>query len=221
MILKLSHHLSVTTPVPPGVPPVTLQHHYSMDRGDISNLFVLNFSNHCGTHIDAPRHFVRTGLRIGQFDLADFIFEHPLCLDLPLGDGELLRPAHFEPHVASIKQCDLLLLRTGFTRVRADDPSRYRDFSPGMSIEGANYIAARFPALRAVGLDTISLAAMQHLDEGIEAHRILLGGEGRRFLIIEDMHLDHDLNHLDRVIALPILIDDIDSAPCTVMGFAN
>jgi kynurenine formamidase len=70
-------------------------------------------------------------------------------------------------------------------------------------------------------MDTISLACMQHLEEGLEAHRILLRGDGRRFLIIEDMNLDFDLSHLRRVFALPLFIEGVDSSPCTVMGVTD
>jgi kynurenine formamidase len=132
-----------------------------------------------------------------------------------------LRPAHFEQHFAAISECDLLLLRTGYTRMRRADPARYSTFAPGMSVEGAQYIAQNFPKLRALGLDTVSLACMQHLEEGLEAHRVLLGGEGRRFLIIEDMNLDYDPSALQRVFALPLFIDGVDSAPCTVMGITH
>ena len=90
-----------------------------------------------------------------------------------------------------------------------------------MSVEGAHYVAGKFPKLRALGLDTVSLACMQHLEEGLEAHRVLLGGKGRRFLIIEDMDLDHDLSQLKRVFALPLFIDGVDSAPCTVMAITH
>lgn len=192
--------------------------HSSLERGDASNLFVLHFSNHTGTHIDAPWHFVASGLRISDFAIEEFVFIRPLCLDVPLGDGQMLESAHLRPHASRIADCDLLLLRTGYTRVRRTDPQRYALYSPGMSAEGASYVAEKFPCLRALGLDTVSLAAMQHLEEGLEAHRILLRGEARRFLIIEDMNLDWDLTQLRHVMALPLFLEGLDSAPCTVVG---
>ncbi len=218
MYVELSHRLSVNTPLPIGVPPVNITQHSSIDRGDGSNLFVLHFSNHTGTHIDAPWHFVPSGLRITDFALEEFVFNRPLCLDVPLGGGQMFEAKHLWPHAGRIGECDLLLLRTGYTRMRRSDPERYALFSPGMSAEGAGYLAENFPQLKALGLDTISLAAMQHLEEGLEAHRILLRGERRRFLIIEDMNLDGDLSHLRQVMAVPLFVEGVDSAPCTVMG---
>jgi len=221
MYLELSYRLSRDTPLAPGVPPLELRQRSSIEGGDASNLFVLEFSNHAGTHIDAPWHFVASGLRLADFRLEEFIFERPLCLDLALSDGQMFEAAHFQPHAERVRRCDLLLLRTGYSRVRRSDPERYRWRSPGMSLEGARYLAKSFPNLRALGLDTISLACMQHLEDGLEAHRILLGGEGRRFLIIEDMNLDFDLSRLRQVVALPLFIEGVDSAPCTVMGISD
>jgi kynurenine formamidase len=192
-----------------------------MERGDVSNLFVLTLSNHSGTHMDAPWHFIVSGLRICDFHLEEFVFERPLCIDVPLGDGQLLQPDHFQPHAENISAADLLLVRTGYTRVRHEAPERYRLLSPGMSTAGAMYLADSFPGLRALGLDTISLASMQHLEEGLEAHRVLFRGDGRRFLVIEDMNLDLDLSRLNRVIALPLFIEGVDSSLCTVMGITD
>jgi arylformamidase len=216
--LELSHRLSANTPLPLGVPPLEFHHHYNMERGDVSNLFVLHFSNHTGTHIDAPWHFVASGLRINDFRLEEFIFERPACIDLSLDDGGLVEVGHLAPHTSLIHQSDLLLLRTGYSRVRRKDSQRYAMQSPGVSSAAADHLVQNFPELRAIGLDTVSLACMQHLEDGLEAHRILLRGEGRRFLIIEDMNLDWDISHLQRVIALPLFIEGIDSSPCTVMG---
>ena len=187
--LELSHRLSSRTPLPPGVPPYEFHHHASMKRGDVSNLFMLHFSNHTGTHIDAPWHFVDSGIPISDFRLDEFVFERPACIDLAFQDGELIEIAHFAAHAELIRQADLLLIRTGYSKVRKEDPERYTWQSPGVSTRAATYLVENFPQLLAIGLDTVSLACMQHLDDGLEAHRILLRGDGRRFLIIEDMNL--------------------------------
>jgi kynurenine formamidase len=189
-----------------------------MQRGDQSNVMGMTLLGHVGTHVDAPRHFAPDGLTLTDFAAEEFVFEHPLCIDLPLGDAGLVSRNHLEPHAVGLAQSDLLLLRTGFSAVRSTDPHRYATLSPGFSVSAARFLVERFPALRAVGLDTISLACMAHLEEGVEAHRVLLGGEERRFLIIEDMDLSHHLRGLRRVIALPLMVAGADGAPCTVIG---
>jgi len=44
-------------------------------------------------------------------------------------------------------------------------------------------------------------------------------GEGNPILLIEDMNLSTELNHLAEVWVAPLQIEEIDSAPCTVVGF--
>ena len=52
----------------------------------------------------------------------------------------------------------------------------------------------------------------------MEAHKVLLGGKGRRFLIVEDADLSDDLSDIQQVILMPWLIEGIDSAPCSLIG---
>ena len=49
-------------------------------------------------------------------------------------------------------------------------------------------------------------------------HHELLGGQSRRFLIIEDMNLEHDLTGLREVRVSPWLVREMDSGPCSVVG---
>ena len=50
------------------------------------------------------------------------------------------------------------------------------------------------------------------------AHNELLAGDGRRFLIIEEMNLDQDLNALIEVRVNPWLVQGMDSGPCSIIG---
>ena len=45
----------------------------SMERGDLYNLTNFSMCAHNGTHVDAPRHFIRDGKGIGQMPLHKFI----------------------------------------------------------------------------------------------------------------------------------------------------
>lgn len=109
----------------------------------------------------------------------------------------------------------------GSVQPEKEEPARARTSGQDRPCEGARYLAKNFPHLRSLGLDTVSLASMQHPEEALEAHRILLRGEGRGFLIIEDMNLDGALSRLRSVIALPLFIEEVDSSPCAVMGICD
>jgi kynurenine formamidase len=67
-------------------------------------------------------------------------------------------------------------------------------------------------------MDVPSLACIAELDRTMAAHNVLLGGQGRRFLVIEDMKLDEDLSTLEEVILAPWWIRGLDGGPCLVIG---
>jgi hypothetical protein len=70
-------------------------------------------------------------------------------------------------------------------------------------------------------MDTISFACIAHLEEGMEAHRVLLSPPGSRFLLLEDMNLNFDLSPLRELWIMPWLVEGIDSAPCTIVGLLD
>ncbi len=67
-------------------------------------------------------------------------------------------------------------------------------------------------------MDTISFACIAHLQEGMEAHRVLLCSPDSRFLLVEDLKLDYDLSNLKTLELHPWFIAGVDSAPCTAVG---
>lgn len=215
--INLTYVLSETSPLPPGTPQMTRDVHSSIERGDCSNVANIFLCNHSGTHMDAPLHFARGGLALTGFDINEFYFIRPALVDIPLGDSELVLSEHLLPFEQKIRNADILLIRTGFGKYRAADPERYRLDGPGLSEEASIYLAREFPSLRCVGMDTISIVAMRNIDDGIKAHKALLT-DLRRFMIIEDLNLDHDLSGITELIALPLLIDGIDGCPCTVIA---
>lgn len=76
-------------------------------------------------------------------------------------------------------------------------------------------------SIRAVGIDWISASSFIHRKEGRAAHRAFLNpeGEGDPVLLVEDMNLFADLTRMSRVLVAPLIVEGIDSAPCTVVGY--
>jgi kynurenine formamidase len=212
MNVLLSYPFAETTPFPNGGLPVRITAHTRIARGANSDTSVVSFWNHSGTHVDGPAHMVKGATPLCSFGIDRFIFERPVLVDVPKRDSELVMPADLKA-----AGCDLLLLRTGFGRYR--DKERYRTKSPGLSAAVAEFIVENFPSLKALGIDSISMAAPDHLDEGIEAHKILFRNRGRDpILLIEDLDLRSLANPIKKVYALPLLVEGLDSAPCTVVA---
>jgi arylformamidase len=216
--IRLSHILSLDTPAYGGGEGLSLEKVRDMEKGDSCNASHLSFSNHLGTHVDAPCHFIADGKSIDKYDPQDWVFQNPVLLDVPVTAGEILGIGHFESILPQGVDSDILLIRTGFEDFRGQ--KSYWELSPAFAPELANYFRKRLPSLVAIGLDTISISSLLHRDMGREAHRIFLG-QGLR--IFEDMSFKaiQQNTKLTTVIAAPLLIDNIEGSPCTVFGSVN
>ena len=213
----LSFPLSTSTPTPPAIPAIELHPFMSLDE-DGANVTMIKFASHTGTHLDVPMHVVADGYSLSEFGAPDFIFSLPFVIDLPLGDAVVVQPTDLEPFVDSGRNADMLIFRFGYGDIRKTDAKRYTTKSPGFGVESAQYIRDHFPRLRAIGMDVPSLACIEYLDETMAAHNILLEGDSRRFIVVEDMNLDMDLSGLSQVIVSPLQVEDIDGCPCTVFA---
>lgn len=216
----LNYPLSPDTPSPPAIPSMHQEPFLTIDR-DGANVTMLQFTSHSGTHLDTPYHVIPTGLNLTQLTPADFVFTTPIIFDLPLEDCVVVQPEHLAPFVEAGQGADLLLFRFGYASVRRSDPERFSTKCPGFGIESARFLRENFPHMRGLGMDVPSLSCIEYLDETMEAHHVLLGGEDRSFIVIEDMNLDQDLAALTTIVVAPLMVDHIDGAPCTVIGMLD
>lgn len=216
-LIWLSYPLAIDGPRPPAIPAPRLEDLYTVDK-DGASVQTLTVASHTGTHLDTPCHVVEGGVQITEFAPEELVFIKPAVIELSLGDGQVVQPQHLEPHATALAEADLALFRFGYGRVRRSDPARFSTQCPGFGVESTRWIRMRCPALRAMGMDVPSLATIAHLDDTMRAHNALLEGAGRRFLVIEEMNLDHDLGSLCEVRVNPWLVKGMDSGPCTVVA---
>jgi len=214
----LGYPLHKDAPNPPAIPPIELTPFLSLEKGDGANVTLIKAASHTGTHIDVPSHVAANGLTVSDFRAEDFIFTHPVVIDLHLNDCQVVQPDDLARFMPEAKDADLLLYRFGYGEIRKSDPARYSAKCPGFGVASAQYLLEQLPNLRALGMDVPSLACIEHLDECMPAHNVLLEGDGRRFLVIEDMKLDVELERLAEVIVAPWWIKGLDGGPCMVFG---
>ncbi len=215
--IYLSFPLRPDAPSPPAIPTIELEPFLTLEE-DGANVTKMTLTSHTGTHLDTPHHVIEDGLTLTGFEPKDFVFSRPGVIELGMGEGEIVQPEQLEPHVELNLEADFLLFQFGYAEVRREDKERFSVKSPGFGVDSARYLRQSFPALRGMGMDVPSLSCIERLDETMPAHHELLGGEERRFIVVEDMDLDHDLAKLKRVIVAPLLVDDIDGGPVTVFG---
>lgn len=224
MVRLLSHPLSAATPTYPGTPGLTIEPASRIERGDVANWIVVTTQNHIATHVDGPWHFNPHGKRITELAPAEFAFSRPVVVDIPKGDDGIVTGADLAAHATEIDGADLLLVRTGFgAAVRAADPARYSAHSPGFDSTAGRFLVDHHPSLRAIAIDFLSCACPAYAEEGQEFHRICLGrrASDRYILLIEDARIDADLEAADLgfVVMAPLLIEDQDGGPVTMLAF--
>ncbi|MDW8063043.1 MAG: cyclase family protein [Candidatus Caldarchaeum sp.] len=215
MWIFLSHRLSVKTPVYDDGPRLEISPYKQISRGDSSNSFFIKMLNHIGTHVDAPNHFDPDGRKISSFTADELSFSKPLLIEVAKKSEELITADDLRPFHPRIAESDILLLKTGFQVYRETDPLTYVKKGPCLSPDAAEYLR-NFPLLRALGVDMVSISSPSKRELGRESHRKLL--VGRDFLIIEDMDLLNKPADLKRVLVVPLMVEEVDSAPCTVLA---
>jgi arylformamidase len=217
---RISYNINDKAPGWPGNPIPQIEPYTLIFEGEVANQYQVTMPNHFGSHMDGPKHFNDQGPRLAEMPLETFIYDNPLLLDIPKSFHEMVTVQDLEPYESQIKKADLLMIRSGFSVNRTDDPKRYASEGPAISSEACKYMMDHFPQLKAVALDWISLASYAHLPDGILAHQYLLGSFHDHYIcIIEDLNFaELEADQLRRVLSIPLFIDSIDSSPVTVIA---
>jgi len=184
--------------------------------GDSCNTVEIVMSNHIGSHVDAPRHFISNAKTVSEYCASDWYFEKPVLIDLIPDHTQIVEPEDVELVISdSIHDADLVLLRTREHEERYS--TEFYKTQAGFSPDLCGYFLDKFESFCAVGLNAISISSFMHRDIGRLAHKEFLGNGIR---IFEDLALFNIPSNasLVNVIALPFRYKDADGSPVTVLG---
>jgi len=214
----LSYPLTIDTYGYGGKRPVRIKEDSAISKGDSCNTFILNLPNHIGTHIDCPNHFYNSGKGPWQYKVRNFVFSNPVVLSCPKSANEMVIEEDIKSNYLRLKKADLLLLKTGFYKYRGT--YRYGAENPGIAPEAAEFIRKHLGNIRCIGIDTVSVSPYKNRELGRRTHKIFFKNTHKSapLRIIEDMDLSGKLDGLKEVYVVPLLVRDIDSSPCTVVG---
>ena len=182
------------------------------------NATTLELYSHCGTHMDAPVHFIDGAATIDQQDLSVCVGP-ALVIDItingPVSDGQLITVEHLKPYHPQIVKGSRLLLRTDW--YKRFGSSAYRDALPRISIELAKWLVERRVAM--IGVEPPSVADVNNAQELTEVHQILFKGD---VLIVEGLaNLDQISQSAVQFIALPIKISGGDGCPVRAIAIED
>ena len=225
--IYLSYSLSPTTPMYGNREGFKIEKTSQICCGDSANSSKYSFPNHIGTHLDAPLHFSEHGASIDSYPASYWIFNNPSLINIKVDNNQLITAAMIEESIDSSPSplqhnSDLLFLRTGFETVRTDID--YWKNNPGIAIDVGPYLREKYPNVRLLGVDVISISSFQNREVGREAHRALLDPDkkGSPIVLMEDVSLTPICEKsIHQIIVSPLRVEGADGSPCTVLAHCN
>jgi len=220
-LLYLSYILDDTTPTYGNRNKFISEKKASIVNGDVANDSTINTTVHIGTHIDMPYHFFEDGQTIEDFSIDYFDFKNVLFFELE--PQSLIIKDELIALLENVEQkelFDLLIIKTGICDKRDEDVFWKENY--GFSPDLAKYIRDKFPNIRALGFDSISVSSFANRMLGREAHKAFLNPQ-KPILLIEDMDL-REVNldtKIKRIIVAPLRIAKCDGLPCTLIAEVN
>ena len=215
----LSYFISENTPLYGNGSGIKFLKDKEIVNGDSCNTMDIKFPNHAGTHIDLPYHFNQKGKTLNDYKPSFWCFNEIHLLDISndVTEKQIITPDLF--YEIENKSLDLLLIKTGYGSHRGNN--KYTLTPPGLSYQLPDFFRSNFPNLRCVGVDLISITSYANRAHGKKAHNTFLNPQkGEPIIIIEDMNLKIS-SKIKKVIVAPLLIDNADGTPCTVIAFTD
>ena len=155
MFMFLSHPLDPKDLAWPGEPVVKTRQCTDVCEATPFASFVSELPNHFGTHMDAPRHFVKDGLNINQLPMEYFCHEEVAVLDIPKGLAEGVTKEDLIPFADVLGRISAALIRTGLERYRTEEPTVYQHEGSYIAPSAGDYLTETFPQLRVIGMQWV------------------------------------------------------------------
>jgi arylformamidase len=180
--------------------PVTISvlKEFKKDRVRLSSM---HCSNHTGTHVDAPSHFLKDGITIDKMPL-ELFFGDAVVLDCT-NIKEKITAENLAVHEEKIKQNLFILFKTKNSFLKPDAPFDV-DFVY-LEKSAAAYLASK--KIKGIGFDYLGIEREQ---KNHETHSIFMENT---ITIVEGLRLSHINPGIYQFFATPLLINKSDGAP--------
>lgn len=199
-IYDISVPLMSGSVVYPGNPAVKIEPFSELSRGASSNLSLISFGSHSGTHVDAPRHFFEAGSTVDRLSMNALIGPARV---IAFGEDVMSVTAkHLQQE--SLQDTERVLIRTRNSAF-ITDREFHSDFTY-IAPDAAEYLAAI--GVKLVGVDYYSVE--QFHSGHHKTHRTLLE---RGIVIVEGLDLSEIAPGDYAFTCLPLRLEGLDGAP--------
>jgi len=173
-----------------------------LQHGDGCNGSHVTMDSHCGTHVDAPWHFLPDGTTAERLDLSKFIGPAYVA---KVDDAHRAITAAVLDGLKIAKEVKRLLLRTSNSLFWARQERSFQKNFVAITADGAQWIVDR--GLELVGIDYLSI---QPFDAPSTTHQVILSAE---IAVLEGLNLSSVEPGEYELICLPLKVVGGDGAP--------
>jgi len=180
---------------------------WSNIKDDGYNLELLFLSSHTGTHLDAPYHFIKNGLKIHQIPLDRLMGKATLIKLKKTKNSSItkLDITLFEKKNGNIPNNSSVFFFTEWQKNLKKD--NYFTENPGLAISAVNYLVSK--KINLVGIDSPSIDLGKN--ESFSVHHIL---SKNNILIVENLtNLNKISSEKFNFTILPLKIKDATGSP--------
>lgn len=209
--IDLTLTISPSTPTFPGSPKTQFIL-WSTLKDDGYNLELLFLSSHTGTHLDAPYHFVKNGIKIHQIS-PERLLGNAILIKIKKGKNQAITKNDlitFERKNGNIPKHSSIIFHTEWQNYLNRD--FYFIDNPGLSQSAANYLVSK--EVNLVGIDSPSIDLGK--DKTFSVHKILAKNN---ILIVENLSNLNKIRskHFDFII-LPLKLKDASGSPVRALA---
>lgn len=204
--IDLTLTISESIPSFPGSPKPQFIHWSNLKENGY-NLELLFLSSHTGTHLDAPYHFAKNGVKIDQIPL-DRLLGKAILIKLQKTKNTAITKSDiilFEKNNYKIPNHSSIFFYTGWQKNLKNN--NYFTENPGLDISSAKYLTSK--KVNLIGIDSPSIDLGQNTSFNV--HNIL---SKNNILIVENLtNLNKIITKEFNFIILPLKLKDATGSP--------
>jgi len=184
-------------------------------KEDGYNLELMFLSSHTGTHMDAPHHFLKKGVKIHEISLKKLVSEAVLIQSRKSSGQSITKVdiQKFEKKHGKIENFSSIIFYTGWQKNL--QKKYYFTKNPGLSVSAAKYLVSKKISLVSIDSPSIDLGK----DNKFSAHQIFAK---KGILIVENLaNLDKIKSPTFHLVVLPLKLKNATGSPVRAIAFVE